>query len=138
MKNTVGYMNYCTKCEEYAGENGEVVEKVIGRLTSFKAHLKKCPHQHVQLINTASSTCSCKSSATTRTWQTQRLTNYLQQGFTQEQVLQYKNLLCELSPRLGCLKVSSWLIDFLSARQLYTTHLKRSKTSPHGFLNVFQ
>ena len=113
------YMNYCTKCEEYAGENGEVVEKVIGRLTSFKAHLKKCPHQHVQLINTASSTCSCKSSATTRTWRTQRLTNYLQQGFTQEQVLQYKNLLCEFIADNGISfhvvekKSTRCLLDFL-------------------------
>ena len=112
------YMNYCTKCEEYAEENGEVVEKVIGRLTSFKAHLKKCPHhQHVQLINTAStsSSRSCESSVTSTTWRTQRLTNYLQQGFTREQVLQYENLLCEFIADNG---VSFHVVEKHSTRRL--------------------
>jgi hypothetical protein len=45
---------YCLKCEEFNLTNGTPVTKIIGRKSSFIAHLKHCPYQvaTVSLVNT--------------------------------------------------------------------------------------
>ena len=97
------YYYYCKACEEVSMQTGESITKIIGRRESFIAHLKRCPYQSTSTVtNVAPSTNLNKSSISTfhgsaesvasssvasiqRTKQ-QKLTPYLDQGFTENQI----------------------------------------------------
>ena len=106
------YYYYCKACEEVSMQTGESITKIIGRRESFIVHLKRCPNQSTSTItNVAPSTNSNKSSISTfhgsaesmasssvasiqRTKQ-QKLSPYLDQGFTENQIYQFENLFAE-------------------------------------------
>lgn len=97
---------YCNYCEADALENGTMLHKTIGRFESFEAHSKVCRFKPTEKIisskNTSSSSISTSSSnfvssnsLVNRVLITQRLTPYLDQGFSKEQVITFENLYAE-------------------------------------------